>query len=250
MKWKKFKWTVVEWNGNRFRARFILYIYICTILSGRTNFVLSSYTVNSSDINNTRWTNETRSRIQNMATSSSKSNTNNTNTAAPNKSHTWTRTHTHGHSANIDRKYTEHAGFECCCVTFFCLCFWTNRTKNYRPLPVLETLFYSDYFVSSQYLRIHTSIHTWTHTRTRAIGHTIDSRTYEPTNTNIVRKWLKDRCVFSSLFLGFFFSRLRQEICRRRTTIAWWSCKKRDEWFDQLRVSRSLALGVYPLIIL
>lgn len=147
-------------------------------------------------------------------------------------------THTNVHSANIDRKYTSrHAGFECCCVTFFLLVNIPHKKTYYRLLLllVLETLFYSDYFVLS-----HVHIHTY------VIGYTIDSRTCEPTNTNNVCKWLKDRCVFSSFFLSFFFfSRLKQDICRRRRTlIARWSCNKRDEWFDQL------TLCVYQLILL
>lgn len=164
--------------GNRFRARFI---YVILYDFKRSNeFRLSSYTLNSSDINNTRWTNKTRSRIQNMATATA---------AAPTPLHCWIniREHTRTHMCvatvrTLIVDTSRHAGFECCCVTFFCQTYHTKK----RIIGCCCCLYWKHFlFWLLHFKSTHTHIHTWTHIRICAIGNTTNSRTREPTSTNI-----------------------------------------------------------------
>lgn len=118
---------------------------------------------------------------------------------------------------------------------FFALLFVPQYKKNYRT-ACIGNRFYSDYFVLS-----HTYTYTWTHTY--AIGYTIDSRTREPTNPNIVRKWwLKDRwCCFSlSLFLCFLLlsierrdmSPYNDRVIKETNDLISWVCVYNITWLN------------------
>lgn len=91
-----------------------------------------------------------------------------------------------------------------------------KKKKYYRLLVLKKATFYSDYFVLSQ-AQTHVCVCEWM--STHAFGHTTNSRSCEPTNTNITRKWLKDRYYVSrsfSLVLSSFLS-----VCVFLSTEAW-----------------------------